>query len=108
MDTEKISLKPEKSHYETFIPQPLDEVRDQKKELNSRDVVIRQFVDCFCIKDKIPFRELICFVERNILVRALSEYNGNQKIAAKHLGIKYTTLHEKVKKYNIRFQKTPY
>ena len=27
--------------------------------------------------------------------------------AAKFLGIKYTTLHEKVKKYNIKFSKNP-
>jgi DNA-binding protein Fis len=32
---------------------------------------------------------------------------GNQKQAAMAMGIKYTTLNEKLKKYGIRFEKTP-
>jgi DNA-binding protein Fis len=46
-------------------------------------------------------------VEKSIIVNVLSKVQGNQKEAAKVLGIKYTTLNEKLKRYRIRFQKSP-
>jgi DNA-binding protein Fis len=46
-------------------------------------------------------------IERSIIVKVLMRARGNQKVAAKVLGIKYTTLNEKIKKYGIRFQKQP-
>ena len=55
----------------------------------------------YCVK------ELIGNVEKSILIRTLSQFNGSQKSAAKFLGIKYTTLNEKLKRYNIRFDKKP-
>ena len=52
-----------------------------------------------------PFREILNILEKAILIRVLSHVNGNQKKAAKFLGLKYTTLYEKIKKYNIKFLK---
>ena len=65
------------------------------------------FIKYFSSTQKVPLKELMNILERAILIRALSQLNGNQKDAAKFLGLKYTTLHEKIKKYNIRFRKEP-
>ena len=65
------------------------------------------FIKYFSSTQRVPLKELMNMVERAILIRTLSQLNGNMKNAAKSLGLKYTTLHEKIKKYNIRFQKEP-
>lgn len=44
-------------------------------------------------------------VERHLLIRALSQSNGNQKKASELLSIKPTTLNAKCKKYGIKFVK---
>jgi len=65
------------------------------------------FIKYFSSTQRVPLKELMNMVERAILIRTLSQLNGNLKNAAKSLGLKYTTLHEKIKKYNIRFRKEP-
>ncbi len=65
------------------------------------------FIKYFSSTQRVPLKELMNMVERAILIRTLSQLNGNLKNAAKSLGLKYTTLHEKMKKYNIRFRKEP-
>jgi len=65
------------------------------------------FIKYFSSAQRVPLKELMNIVERAILIRTLSQLNGNLKNAAKFLGLKYTTLHEKMKKYNIRFRKEP-
>jgi len=57
--------------------------------------------------DKIRFKTFMEKIEKIIIIKTLLMFNGSQKDAAKFLGIKYTTLNEKVKKYNIQFQKSP-
>jgi DNA-binding protein Fis len=65
------------------------------------------FVDYFCKDKPVLLKNLMDRLERGIICRVLWTTEGNQKRAAEILGIKYTTLNEKVKKYGIRFQKTP-
>ncbi len=65
------------------------------------------FINYYSETQRVPLKELMNMVERAILIRTLSQVNGNLKSAAKSLGLKYTTLHEKIKKYNIRFRKEP-
>jgi DNA-binding NtrC family response regulator len=50
-------------------------------------------------------KEFIEDLEKCIILSTLSKVGGNQKKAARVLGIKYTTLNEKIKRYNIQFQK---
>jgi DNA-binding NtrC family response regulator len=83
------------------------EYLDEWKERTFRKEVFELFVEYFCFRQKVPFKELIGNVEKSILIRTLSQFNGSQKSAAKFLGIKYTTLNEKLKRYNIRFDKKP-
>lgn len=56
----------------------------------------------------IPLKEMIDGLERNVILSALNKVNGNQKYAAEILGVKYTTLNEKIKKYNVRFRTKPF
>lgn len=74
---------------------------EEKFRLN----IIKLFIEYFCIRKRVPFKKLISSMERMIIIRALSQFNGNQRKTAQFLGMKYTTLNEKVKRYNIRIQK---
>lgn len=70
--------------------------------------LIQLFIDQHLnAREPLCLSEVMKEIERTILVKALAHFNGNQKNVARFLGIKYTTLHEKVKKHNIRFQKKP-
>ncbi len=79
----------------------------EKKKGESVMKSFKLFINYFSETQRVPLKELMNMVERAILIRTLSQVNGNLKSAAKSLGLKYTTLHEKIKKYNIRFQKEP-
>lgn len=59
------------------------------------------------LKDSKNLKEFIEEVERAIIIKTLAKFNGNQRETAEFLGIKYTTLNEKVKRYNIYFRKEP-
>jgi len=84
------------------------EYLDEWKERTFRKEVFELFIEYFCIRQRVPFKELIGSVEKKILIRALLQCRGNQRSAAKFLGINYTTLNEKLKRYNIRFDKKPF
>jgi DNA-binding NtrC family response regulator len=62
------------------------------------------FIELF-YQQPLGLKEFIDDLEKCIILSALSKVGGNQKKAARALGIKYTTLNEKIKRYNIRFQK---
>lgn len=65
------------------------------------------FVDYLCREQPILLKDLMDRIEKDIIVRSLRMAGGNQKQAAGILGVKYTTLHEKLKKFGIRFPKEP-
>ena len=65
------------------------------------------FVEFFCREKPVFLKDLMDQIERCVIYRVLCMTRGNQKQAAMALGIKYTTLNEKLKKYGIRLQKTP-
>ena len=69
--------------------------------------LLSQVAESFCFRQRVPLRKFLIYVEKTMLVKALSECNGNQRKAAKLLGMKHTTLHAKVKRYKIRFLKRP-
>jgi DNA-binding NtrC family response regulator len=52
-------------------------------------------------------KEFLESLEKSVICRLLARFNGNQRRTARHLGMKYTTLNGKVKKYGISFRKTP-
>ncbi|MDH5468538.1 MAG: hypothetical protein OEY25_14065 [Candidatus Aminicenantes bacterium] len=63
------------------------------------------FIEYFFLGSRVPLKKLMESVERNIIIRTLSKVNGNQKSASRVLGVKHTTLNEKIKKYKIRLSK---
>jgi DNA-binding NtrC family response regulator len=83
-----------------------DEGRLQKRSsLKKEDVDL--FVEFFCREKPVFLKDLMDQIERCVIYKILCMTRGNQKQAAMALGIKYTTLNEKLKKYGIRFQKMP-
>ena len=77
-----------------------------QRKRDSKDL-LEFFIEYVARNDSINFKELIEEIERAVLIKTLARFNGNQRETAKFLGIKYTTLHEKVKRYNIFFRKEP-
>ncbi len=65
------------------------------------------FIEYFFLSSRVPLKKLMDSVERNIIIRTLSKVNGNQKKASRVLGVKHTTLNEKIKKYKIHLSKRP-
>lgn len=98
-----------RAYYETESAEKISpEYLDEWKERTFRKEVFELFIEYFCIRQRVPFKELIGSVEKSILIRVLSQCKGCQRSTAKFLGIKYTTLNEKLKRYNIRFDKKPF
>jgi DNA-binding NtrC family response regulator len=63
--------------------------------------------DFWNLVQKFPFKELMDRLEQTILISALNKFDGNQRKTAKFLGMKPTTLYEKIKKHNISIRKIP-
>ncbi len=55
----------------------------------------------------LDLKDFIQKIERGIIVQTLSLVQSNQKAAARLLGLKHTTLNEKIRRYGIRFRKAP-
>lgn len=68
---------------------------------------ILQVVNLLASENHMQLKKLMQEVEKGIIIRFLDRTGGNQRHAAKLLGLKYTTLNEKVKRYKIRYQKKP-
>lgn len=77
---------------------------EEKFRLN----IFKIFIEFFSMKERIHLKDLMDGIERMIIVRVLSHFGGNQKNAAAFLRLKYTTLNEKIRKYNIRTRKKIY
>jgi len=82
---------------------------DDVKKLDEQglQILLDVFIEYFFMRRRRPLREILNILEKAILTKVLSHVNGNQRDAAKFLNLKYTTLHEKVKKHNIKFFKSP-
>ncbi len=67
--------------------------------------VLDSFFDNY-VKDGVNFKELIEKIERHMLIRSLSHFDGNQKKTSEFLDMKPTTMNAKCKKYRIKFIKS--
>lgn len=94
----------EAEEFESLLRDFIAEWRKKRRGKSEQDVLMF-FLDYFCVRREIPFRKLLEQMERALLVRILSEMNGNQKETAEILSIKYTTLNEKIKRYRINYRK---
>ncbi len=90
--------------FEESLPASSKERMELFREYQLRDRLFWLFIEYFFLSSNIPLKELIDGMEKNIILRTLHKVNGNQKKAAKILQIKYSTLNEKIKRYNIHFR----
>ena len=72
-----------------------------EKSLN----MFESLIDEFYGERMASLKEFLSHIERNLILAALERTNGDQKKAADILGIKPTTLHEKMKRYHIYIRK---
>jgi DNA-binding NtrC family response regulator len=63
------------------------------------------FAEYFCRHNPVHLKLLLDAIEKCLILKVLDKASGNQKEAAQILGVKYTTLNQKVKKYGIRFRR---
>ena len=63
------------------------------------------FADFFCKSHQIELKRLLDALEKCLILKVLNSVSGNQKEAARILGIKYTTLNQKIRKHGIRFRR---
>ncbi|MCD6193970.1 MAG: hypothetical protein J7L26_10965 [Candidatus Aminicenantes bacterium] len=83
----------------------------EKREMDYSENIYLELICIYLeyyLTKRISLKELLNRVERRLLLRVLEGCGGNQRAAAKILGLNYTTLNEKVKRHGIRFQKKPY
>ena len=74
-----------------IIEGPIDPINLLQKDSNTNN--------------KMSLKDLLLKVELNLIIASLNKSNGNQRKAAEILGIRPTTLHEKIKRHNIKFKK---
>ncbi len=86
----------------------------EKKELNRqiKDKIFTDFwgpviEDYWFIIRRFPLKELMDKLEQMIIISALEKFEGNQKKTADFLGLRPTTLNEKMKKHTIFLRKIP-
>lgn len=98
-------IKDSKRKKKTKSPRDFENPEKEDSSLSERRItmtILNMFIDYFCIEKRIPLKDLLDGMERIIIMRVLSLFDGNQKKAAKFLHIKPTTLCEKLKRYNIQ------
>lgn len=93
---------------EELFPEYFEERNGLNRENGLKKKFCWLFMEYFFMSSGIPLKVFMGGVEKNIILRILSKVNGNQREAARILGVKHTTLNEKLKKYNIRFRKKAY
>ncbi len=81
--------------------------REELDRLRFEQEIFRVFIEYARLYDGPRLKEFLENLEKTILSRLLQKFRGNQRRTAKYLGIKYTTLHEKVKRHQIQFRRQP-
>jgi len=66
------------------------------------EILVREYLQKNITQKNIALKHFICDLEKKIILFTLGLTNGNQKNASRILGIKETSLCEKIKKYNLR------
>lgn len=79
----------------------------EKKEDELYAIFFNFFIDYFYMQENVSLKDFMNSLERAILVKMLSRFNGNQKETASFLGVNHTTLNQKVRKHRISFFKRP-
>ena len=74
-------------------------------ELNNKQInIFGSLFEEFHANRMASLKEFMANIERSLILDTLEKTKGDQKKAAEILGLKYTTLHEKIKRYHIYFR----
>ena len=90
---------------EANIIETIQDENEHSKKHRLKRKLFWLFMEYFFDNSDIPLKSFLGKIEKNIILRTLYKANGEQKKTAEILGLKYTTLNEKIKKYRIRIQK---
>ncbi len=74
---------------------------------DSKDELVKNFILKNCISDNEPLKNFIDNIEKDMIDKALKVSAGNQRVASFILGLKPTTLNEKIRKFKIIGYKKP-
>jgi len=107
MKKEQSGEQPIKRDKFLFLTLNRPEIKETK-EIKMLQKGTKIFFDFYSSYGELSLKDFLEKLEREIIMEALTRLNGNQKMAAKVLGLKHTTLHMKARKYNISFYKWPY
>ena len=113
MKSESMAIETKNELFKFFDPEKdlKDYIAREDESLVGKDLweyFLSVLVEKYYISESIPLQKSIKDLERKIIIKTLSRVNGNLKEASRLLGMKYTTLHEKLKKFNIRVMKRAY
>ena len=67
-----------------------------------KDTLIKSYLISNCVNANVPLKNFMGEFEREMICRALRVSGGNQRVASFILGLKPTTLNEKIKKFKIK------
>ncbi|NIM59511.1 MAG: hypothetical protein GTO16_11305 [Candidatus Aminicenantes bacterium] len=90
---------------EDFFPGYSEEKYESSREYTFKRKLFWLFIEYFFMNSNIPLKEMIESIEKIVILKTLYRVHWNQKEAAKILGVKYTTLNEKIRKYDINLRK---
>ena len=68
---------------------------------NFQKEIFDHLIEMYIAKRGAALPDIIADIEKSILLKALDQFSGNLKDTAHFLGIKYSTLYNKMKKYNL-------
>jgi transcriptional regulator of acetoin/glycerol metabolism len=80
---------------------------NKKEKAYLKDSIFRLFVSYCCADKELNLNKIIRQTEKALIMKSLFRFNGSIVEAAEALGVKYTTLYEKVRRHNIQFEKRP-
>ncbi len=93
---------------DAILPQPRAQPRttaDGNPLPDERQKRLKAVFDAFWKQNPRQMKSFIEDIERNMIVHTLASVFGNQRAAARILGLKTTTLNAKIKRYGIVFEK---
>lgn len=91
---------------QTFLNKNSDSNNSDTDEMSGladlSEILVREYLQKNITQKNIALKHFISDLEKRIILFTLGLTNGNQKNASRILGIKETSLCEKIKKYDLR------
>ncbi|MEN8153595.1 MAG: helix-turn-helix domain-containing protein [Acidobacteriota bacterium] len=84
------------------IPENVDISRVKKEMYESITNLINNYLLKNCVSERLPMKLFMNYLEEELIKKTLIISKGNQKVASIILGIKASTLNEKIRKYDIK------